>query len=145
MCGSRFGSRQVVFVCWNRGERLPTFVHHSYTQTTSIKVDAMNLIDMATEDYQSHQKEVLAVQSSIQKIYEYEKHRPKNEITVKQWEILTDSSRILGRFITKWKTEKTLGKVYIEDKKKNIAFVFDQIAGFYSPKVGNKLNAAKTF
>lgn len=114
---------------------ISTYDQYGYTQTTSIKVDAMNLMDMATENYQSHQKEIVEVQSNIQKIYEYEKHRPKNDPTIKQWEILTDSSRIFGRFISKWKNEKILGKVYIEEKKKNVAFVFDQIAELESKKI----------
>ena len=114
---------------------ISSYDSYSYIQTTSIKVDAINLMDMATEDYQLHQKEIASVQSNIQKIFEYEKHRPKNEITVKQWGILADSSGVLGRFIIKWRTEKTLGKVYIDDKKKNVAFVFDQIAELESKKI----------
>lgn len=109
---------------------------YSYQQTTSLKVDAMNLMDEATEDYALHSKDIKLLQSNLAKIYEYEKHRPKNEITTKQWEILSDTSgHLLGGFIVKWRKEGKQGRVYIDEKKKQIATAFDQIAELESKKI----------
>ena len=44
-----------------------------YTQTTSIKVDALNVMDLATEDYSLHQQEVKQAITNIDKTYERER------------------------------------------------------------------------
>jgi hypothetical protein len=49
------------------------FDQYAYTQATSIKVDALNLMSLATDDYNLHTEEVKKVQTQIEKIYEYEK------------------------------------------------------------------------
>jgi len=54
------------------------FDQYAYTQATSIKVDALNVMSLATEDYIQHTEEVKKVQTQIQKIYEYEKNRNCN-------------------------------------------------------------------
>jgi hypothetical protein len=115
---------------------ISTYDSYAYTQTTSIKVDAINLMGMATEDYQSHKTDIAAVQNNIQKIYEYEKHRTHDTITVRQWKLLTDTTgHLFGGFIIKWRKEKQLDKVYIQDKEKQVGFAFDQIAELESKKI----------
>lgn len=118
------------------GSLISSFDQYSYTQTTSIKVDAMNLMDLANEDYQLHEKDIATVQTELKKIYEYEKNRPKNEITTQMWKKILDSSgHLFGGFITRWKAEKKLNRVYIEDKKNDeIGPAFDQIAELESKK-----------
>src|SRR4051812_19478871 len=68
------------------------FDQYAYSQATSIKVDAMSLMDSATQSYNEHQPAVMTVMTSINKIYEYEKNRPQNEISEKMWSMLRDSS-----------------------------------------------------
>ena len=125
-----------LYSCKILSPSVSNFDSYSYTQTTSVKVDALNLMDMATEDYRSHQKDIQMVQTNIQKIYEYEKHRPKNEFTTTQWQVLTDTTgNLWGSFIIKWRTESKLNRVYISEKKKQIATAFDQIAELESKKI----------
>jgi hypothetical protein len=101
---------------------------YAYTQATSIKVDALNTMTLASDDFTTHQKEVNDLNSEIQKIYEYDKNRPKNGITTKQWEILIDSSgNLLGGFLTKWKREGKQSAMFITEKKTQISAAFDQI------------------
>ncbi|MGB3947830.1 MAG: hypothetical protein WBM13_07590 [Bacteroidia bacterium] len=115
------------------------FDHYSYVQTTSAKVDVLNLMNLANEDYQLHQKEINEVNTTVQKIVEYEKHRPKNDITIQQWDILTDTARNLyGGFIVKWKRENRLKEAYLTEKKKQIGAAFDQIAELESKKIKPK-------
>lgn len=112
------------------------FDQYAYVQSTSIKVDVQNLIDMASEDYKSHEKEVKEVDTKIQKIYEYEKNRPKNEFTTKQWEILKDTTKDLyGGFIVMWRKNSKVGKTFIENKKIQIGKAFDQISQLESKKI----------
>lgn len=109
---------------------------YAYTQTTSLKVDALNLMDSAVDDYQSQIKNIALVKTNIQKLYEYEKNLPKNDITLKQWNILTDTTgHLWGGFLIRWRNEKKLHKAYIDDKKQLIGEAFDQIAELESKKI----------
>jgi hypothetical protein len=116
---------------------IAAYDQYAYTQATSIKVDALNLMDLATEDYSTHKKEIDVVQTSIQKIYEYEKNRPNNGITTLMWEKMMDTSKhLFGGFMNRWKNEKHLNKAFIEDEKnKIIGPAFDQIAELESKKI----------
>ena len=90
---------------------ISNFDQQAYVYTTSVKVDALNLMDQATTDFAGHSKEVKELQTQLQKIYEYEKNRPKNEITLKQWDILLNpDGHLLGGFLKRWETQKTLSK-----------------------------------
>ena len=106
------------------------FDQYAYAQTTSIKVDALNLMDLATDDFTSHKVEVKAVQSNIQKIYEYDKNRPKSAIITTMWgKIMDTSGHLFGGFINRWKNEGHLNKTFIDDQKNsNVGPAFDQIA-----------------
>ncbi len=87
-------------------------------------------MDQATEDFQLHLPEIKTVQTNIQKIYEYDKHRPKNEIIIKLWDKIMDTSgHLFGGFINRWKSKGHLSKIFIEDEKNgNVGPAFDQIA-----------------
>ncbi len=115
---------------------ISTFDQHSYIQTTSIKVDALEIMDLAKEDYSMHERSVKEFQNKLQKIYEYEKNRPKNEVTIKLWDILLDTNgHLLGGFINRWQKEKKLNETFIVEAKKLIGKSFDQISGLESKKI----------
>jgi hypothetical protein len=115
---------------------IAVYDQYSYTQATSIKVDALNVAAMATEDYSSHQKDVAALKAEIQKIYEYDKNLPKNTITTKQWEIIIDSSgHSMGGFLYRWQKEGKLGAALVNDKEKQIGSDFDQIILLEAAKI----------
>jgi len=112
------------------------FDQYAYTQATSIKVDALNLMSLATDDYNLHTEEVKKVQTQIEKIYEYEKNRPKNSVTTKMWGNMLDSSgRLFGGFIQYWKKKGKLKPANIENEKEMISYSFDQIAHLESKKI----------
>lgn len=112
------------------------FDQYAYTQTTSIKVDALNLMDSATEEYSSHRQEVAKVNVEIQKIIEYEKHRPNDSITTRMWLLLNDSTgHLYGGFIKRWKTKGHLSPTAIADVKPLIGDDFDRIAELESKKI----------
>jgi hypothetical protein len=112
------------------------FDQHAYIQTTSAKVDALNTMDLARADYKTNEKSVLDLQTQLQKIYEYEKNRPKNEITLQLWNKLLDpGGHLLGGFLKRWETDKKLSDTFIIEMKKMVADAFDQIAGLESKKI----------
>lgn len=115
---------------------ISTFDQQAYTRTTSVKVDALNVMDLAVDEYQMHENSVSDLQTQLQKIYEYEKNRPKNEITLKLWDkLLDENGHLLGGFIVRWKNETKLSKAFITEEKKLVGVAFDQIAGLESNKL----------
>lgn len=112
------------------------FDQYAYTQATSIKVDALNVMSMANEDYADHLQDVSGVNTEMKKIYEYEKNRPKNTISAKMWSKMIDTTaHLYGGFIQRWKNQGKLSTAFIENEKDLIAQSFDQIAGLESKKI----------
>lgn len=115
---------------------ISSFDQYAYTQTTSVKVDALNTMDLATTDFASNEKAVKELQTKLQKVYEYEKNRPKNEITLKMWNVLLDTNgHLIGGFLNRWENEKKLNPVFVREAKKIVGDAFDQIAGLESHKI----------
>ena len=112
------------------------FDQFAYSQATSIKVDALNLMDAATEPYSTHEQDVKGMMTNIEKIYEYEKNRPKNLVSEKMWALIKDTSgHLYGGFISRWKKEGKLDKVFVLESKRLIGESFDQIAQLESGKI----------
>ncbi len=112
------------------------FDQYAYSQATSIKVDALNLMDSAIEPYAQHQTSVASVMTSMNKIYEYEKNRPKNGISGKLWAMLKDSTgNMYGGFIKRWQREGKLDATFIQESKRLIGQSFDQISQLESGKM----------
>jgi hypothetical protein len=112
------------------------FDQYAYTQATSIKVDALNLMDSATENFEQHQPAVTNLALTISKMYEYEKNRPKNIISEKMWAMIRDTSgHLYGGFIKRWQREGRLNPVFIQESKRLIGQSFDQISQLESGKI----------
>ncbi len=112
------------------------FDQYAYVQTTSLKVDALQVMDMAVDEFNNHHDEVLKLKANLQKIYEYEKNRPNNEITLKMWEKLLDKDdHLIGGFLIKWEEQGTQSEIFIREAKKIIGPAFDQIAQLESKKI----------
>ena len=115
---------------------ISTFDQHAYIQTTSLKVDALNLMTQATDSFSIHAKNVAELKTNLQKVYEYERNRPKNEVTVKMWDLLLNSDgHLLGGFLKRWEDKSVLGATFVNEEKKIISDAFDQIAGLESGKI----------
>lgn len=109
---------------------------YSYQEAISLKVDAVNLIASATDSISKHLLEVNAVNTRIEKLYEYEKGKPNNTITTQQWEILKNPDRNLyGGFIKEWKNNGKLKPVYVSDKQDQIGKAFDVIIKLEAHKI----------
>mgnify|MGYP001283809548 CR=1 FL=1 len=115
---------------------ISVFDQYAYAQATALKVDVLNLMDKATGTYTSQQAEVDAVLTRLEKVYEYELHRPKNAITVKMWEILKNPERhLFGGFIKRWKDQRQLSAAFIGEAKVQVAQAFDMIVELESEKI----------
>ena len=115
---------------------ISTYDQAAYQQAVNTKVDALTLMGKATDLYQNHQSDVASFQIELQKAYEYERGRPLNTITLKQWEVLVDPDRdLLGGFLKEWKESGRLLPVYVKDKQDKISVAFDEIIQLESGKI----------
>ena len=123
----------------NACSTISKFDQYAYTQTTSLKVDALSVMGHANESYPSHQQEVQQVQTALSKMYEYEKNRPKNAVTQKMWTVLTDTTgNLYGGFIRRWRKEGTLDTAFIRISQDLVGQSFDQISQLESGKINTK-------
>ncbi len=121
------------------GSTIAMYDQYAYSRVTSLKVDALELIEKADQDYEANQKEIREVDIMFQKALEYEKHRPKNEIVNAMWAKLYDPKlNLYGGFIERWRQKGKLESSFIDDQKRIIGLSFDQIAELQS-----KLNKRK--
>ncbi|HEX5153417.1 MAG TPA: hypothetical protein VFW07_18335 [Parafilimonas sp.] len=115
---------------------ISNFDQYSYTQATSLKVDALNTMTNATDSFSLHQADVAQLRLQLSKAYEYEKNKPKNEVTSKMWIILIDSNGTsLGGFLTRWQKDSKLDTAFINQSKILVSQSFDGISGLESGKI----------
>ena len=106
-----------------------------YEQATSIKVDALALMDKSTETYSDHQSEIEQLKTNMEKAYEYAKGRQKNEDSTQQWALVKSPEKnSFGGFLARWKKDTTLKPEFVNESKGEIAKHFDQIIELISGK-----------
>jgi len=99
----------------------------AYEHATSTKAEALLLMDRATTSYSQNTDKIDAVILDLNKAYEYDKGRARNQDTVTLWTNLLSPDALFGAFIRQWKSKGQLHPGYIELKKKNVEDAFDQI------------------
>ena len=117
---------------------IASFDQYAYTQETSLKVEALSLMDKSADSYTLHVSDCETIVSDMLKMREYEKHRPKDVITFKMWDKLIDSTGqkgIVGSYLSKWKTDGTEKPVFILEAKKIAGQGFDLIMELESQKI----------
>lgn len=117
------------------GPAISEFNARAYEQATSLKVEALALMDEATEPYEEHASAVEQLKTELRKAHEFAQGRPNNEISAQQWSILIDSDRdLLGGFLADWKAKSSFSDAFVEEKKTQIATAFDTIIELESGK-----------
>ncbi len=123
---------------------IAAYDNYAYTQITSLKVETLHLMDMATEPLDNHKQEVKALTMQLEKTKEYVIHRKNNIESGSMWEILLDTNQgSFGEFISFWHRQnidsgKNLSPTYIARKKKIVGEHFDIIAELESKKSKEK-------
>ena len=114
---------------------ISVFNQKGYEQATSLKVDALALMDKAIDPYADHEKEIKILKTELDKAYEYAKGRPQNSETTDQWLIIKSPERnSLGGFMKKWKQEKALMAGIITEAKILVSDGFDTVIELESGK-----------
>jgi hypothetical protein len=100
----------------------------AYSKATSLKVDALDLMNKATEPYAQHKAAAETLRLNLDKAYEDAKGVPNNELSTQMWEILKNpNGNLLGGFLTLWQKKSVLTKGYITEKKLQVGEAFDKI------------------
>ena len=112
------------------------FSQYAYQQAVDLKVESLDLISNADQPFEDFASDVYSLKIELSKAVEFAKGRPNNEISTKQWEILTDENRnLLGGFLKRWEEEDTLSPMFVDEAKKIISDAFDTIIGLESGKI----------
>ncbi len=108
---------------------------HSYQKSVEIKVEASSLMDKATTAYSDNLVEIEALDKEIQKIVEYEKNKPNNEITYAMWKILSNKEKnLLSGFFKRWKEKGQLSQFFITEAKAQVLEAMDLLIQYEGKK-----------
>lgn len=111
------------------------FTQRAYEQATSLKAEALTLMDKATQPYAEHHADVDALRLDLDKAYEYARGLPKNKVSTDQWQILRDPKRnSIGGFLKRWETKGQLSSGFIDEVKPIVSQGFDMIIELESGK-----------
>ena len=106
--------------------RTALFDQYSYEKTIELKVETDQLISKATTPYSTNQKEIEKLFLNLEKLVEYEKNKPNNEITFVMLKMLNDKDKnLLAGFFRHWETKGVTSKSFLEESKKQILEAFD--------------------
>jgi hypothetical protein len=115
------------------------FDQYSYQQAISLKVESLNLMDEAVEVYTEHASDIETLQLDLQKMVEYEKNKPDNEISYAMWKIIANDERnLLAGFLKRWEEKSQLSQVFIKEAKLQVSESLDLIIKYEANK--NKSN-----
>ena len=115
--------------------RTALFDQYSYQKTTELKIETAKLMDKAATPYASNRKEVESLLLDIEKLVEYEKSKPNNEITFAMWKILTDNEKnLLSGFFKRWETKGALSPTFLTESKKQVMDALDLLIQYESKK-----------
>lgn len=102
------------------------FDQYSYQKTTELKVETSNLIDKATTSYSANKVQIDKLLLDVEKLVEYEKNKPNNEITFAMWTILNDKEKnLLAGFFKRWEEKDKLSVTFSQEAKKQVLEAFD--------------------
>jgi hypothetical protein len=134
----------VFLVAFHGCSSISLFDQYAYTQATSLKVDALALMGKATEQAPMYNEAIEQLLIKVDKAYEYEKGRPKNEITTRMWDVLKNPDRnLLGGFVKRWREKGQLSQAFIDESKELVGEAFDLISSLESRKIKEDEAAAK--
>ena len=115
------------------------FDQYSYQQAISLKVESNNLLENATTSYDDYDIEVDELLLDLQKMMEYEKNKPNNEVSYAMWQVMADEDKnLLAGFIKRWDEEEKLSETFSREARQQIMEAFDLIIKYEAQK--NKTN-----
>ncbi len=115
--------------------RTAAFDQYSYQKGTEIKVDAQRLMDKATMSYDSQKAAIENFETELEKMVEYEKNKPDNQISYAMWKMIANPDKNLaGGFLKRWKEKGTLSSFFITEAKGQVVEALDLILQYEGKK-----------
>jgi hypothetical protein len=114
----------------------PAYDQTEYNRVITLKVDAMNLLQKSSDNFQTHKTEVDNIKHEMSILYEYAKNLPNNEEEIEMIKIMNNSDgTLLAKALADWEKKGTLSQSYSEGLISNISDGFDQISGLISHRI----------
>ncbi|WP_452603174.1 hypothetical protein [Pontimicrobium sp. MEBiC06410] len=108
---------------------------YSYQKSVEIKVEASSLMDKAITPYADNKEEIEALNKEIQKIVEYEKNKPNNEITYAMWKILSNKEKnLLAGFFKRWEEKGQMSQFFVTESKAQVLEAMDLLIQYEGKK-----------
>lgn len=108
---------------------------YSYQKSIEIKVEASSLMDKAITPYADNKEEIEALNKEIQKIVEYEKNKPNNEITYAMWKILSNKEKnLLAGFFKRWEEKGQMSQFFVTEAKAQVLEAMDLLIQYEGKK-----------
>lgn len=117
------------------------FDQYSYQQDVSLKIETKVLLQHATEDYAPYQAQVESLLVEMEKMEEYEKNKPDNDISFQMWQLMTDTDKnsVAGLF-KRWKEKGQLSTTFNTEASQQIMEAFDALIQYEVSKDKEKAN-----
>jgi len=104
------------------------FDRQAYLEATSLKIEALAVMDRATQPFARHREVVARLERSVLEAYGRARSRTHNEESARQWEILVDPQRhSLFGFLRRWEAEGQLDAEFVAEARGLVAEGFDAI------------------
>jgi len=108
---------------------------YSYERSISLKVDALELMNDATEPYTEHIEEINSYLVEFQKLKEYEKNKANNELSYEMIKLIGNpENNLLGGFFKSWKSKDRISGVMIRETKEQVGEAFDILIKYEAKK-----------
>lgn len=108
---------------------------YSYQKSVEIKVEASSLMDKAITPYADNKEEIEVLNKEIQKIVEYEKNKPNNEITYAMWKILSNKEKnLLAGFFKRWEEKGQMSQFFVTEAKAQVLEAMDLLIQYEGKK-----------
>lgn len=125
----------IIFTISCTSTKTAIFDHYSYQKTTEIKVESNFLLGKANENFENHKVAIEKLNMNLEKMVEYEKNKPNNEITFAMWKVLNDKEKnLLAGFLKKWEEKGKLSPIFIEEAQKQTNEALDLIIQYETKK-----------
>lgn len=123
-----------------------TFDQYSYQKATEIKVTSHRLLDKAVYPYATYEPEAEELLTELDKMVEYEKNKPYNDVSLQMWQLLSDEERnLLAGLLKRWKEKGQLSEVFVNEAKSQVMEAIDLIIKYESSKDKQSKEQIKNF
>lgn len=108
------------------GIKTAIYDQYSYQQEVTLKVATKSILDQATNPYEDYKNEVSVLLLEMEKMEEYEKNKPHNELSYQMWQLMTDTEKnnVAGLF-KYWEEKGQLSPVFLSEATDQVMETFD--------------------